>query len=269
MKKKKVSNSLCFRSSRYVKVRQRSKKDPITIEGYLGIEESCFTKWTQRKEILGNQSKKETEGTKGIDSVQLRIVVKSADWMKLWRYCLHNGEGFAKHFWSDLIYPAMKELESKKGPRRSKKSQLLVTWIKEYASFLYAFFSYWCRQPLDEWPSYLKKLAEMAQKDSPQIFGATLKAGTNLLIKKLMGRGTNVPYRLTRYCIEKASGEEIRKKRLRLFTEPSYFLKKYIHRNRNATRVTRVMFEGKSREEMANLAYELPLKPLFESLKIL
>jgi hypothetical protein len=267
MKKKKVSNS--FRSSRYVKVRQRGKKDPITIEGYLGIEESCFTKCTRRKNILGNQSKKERGRTKGIDSVQLRIVVKSADWIKLWRYCLHNGEGFAKHFWSDLIYPAMKELESKKGPRRSKRSQLLVTWIKEYASFLYAFFSYWCRQPMDEWPRYLKKLAKMAKKDRPQIFGATPKAGTNLLIKTLVGRGTNVPYRLTRYCIEKASGEEIMKKRLRLFTEPSYFLKKYIHRNRNATRVTRVIFKGKSREEMANLAHELPLKPLFQSLKIL
>lgn len=262
----------------FFQIKQRTKKSPITIEGYIGIEEGCIIKGKQGfKEIVGEQKEEggdeqeraEEKKRKVVDGFKLKVTVNSADWGKLWSYCLHNQKDFAKHFWSDLIYPAMKELETKRGARRSKKSQQLITWIWEYASFLYAFFLYWFKQPIEEWPDYFKKLITMAENEGYVICKLKVKGENNLIINKIIGRGTNAPYRLTKYCIEKTSGEEIKKYGLRLFSEPSYFLKKYIHKNRSVTKIDKFAFKNKSREEMANLAYQLPLKYLFEYLHVI
>lgn len=274
MRKRKESSN--ERSLPTTKVKQRTKKEPITIEGYIGIEDGCIVKG---KAVFGEGSynlQGVVEQNMGenkkriIDGFKLKVTVISADWEKFWTYLWSNPQVFTKHFWSDVIYPAVHELGSKKGARgRSKKSQQLVTWIKEYASFLYAFFSYWFKHPIDEWPDYLKKLITMAEKDRCVIFISSGKGGTNPLIKKLMAKGTNAPYRLTKYCIEKASKEEIEKYGLRLFSEPSYFLKNYIHKNGSATKIAKFFIKGKSPEEMANLAYQLPLKYLFKYLQII
>ena len=250
------------------KVRRRTKKDPITIEGYIGIEEGCLIKGEQGiKQIFSeteeenfNEQEKEEENwekkeRKVVDSFKLKVIINSGDWGKFWSYCLLNQNDFAKHFWSDLIYPAMKELETKKGARGVKKySQNLVNWIKPEAGFLYAFFSYWFKRKNHEWPDYFQKLVKMVE--------------ANGWLKYLEGkRGTNKSYRLTRYCVEKIYGEAIRGVGLKMFDDPTNFYRTYIQKS--ASKARKIFISGKSSQEIAKLAYQNPLKFIFEFLKIL
>lgn len=121
----------------FFKVKQRTKKDPLTIEGFIRIKEGTF--------IQGEGFKQKE------DKIKLKVTVPSSDWRKLWNYCLTHTHDFTKQFWSNFIEPAMRELETKKGARgRYKGSKHFVNRLKDDASFLYAFFTYWCKKPDEE-----------------------------------------------------------------------------------------------------------------------
>ena len=253
MKKRKEPTHDQTSPATFFKVRQRTKELPITIEGFIKIKEGAF---------LQGEGFKQKE-----DKIKLKVTIPSSDWRKLWKFCLRYTDDFAKQFWSNLIYPAMKELETKKGARgRYKESKHFVNWLKDDASFLYAFFTYWCKNPVEDWPDYLQRLISKVKKD-----------GWYDYIFKEKG-GTNRPYRLTRYCIEKVYGALLESCGLKPFADPKNFSETYIYGNGRAARVTKFFIEGKTHQkpqgkkprEVANLAFEpSPLKFIFERLQII
>jgi hypothetical protein len=225
------------------KVGQRTKNESVVIEGLIKIKGGHFVRGKQQS---------------WLDTIKMKVTVPPSDWGKLWTCGWHNMDDFTKQVWENLIGPAVSKLETRKGARgKYKHSENILRWIREYARFLYVFFSYWVKIPIEEWPDYLQRLAEMIKEDD--WFDSIFR----------MKKGTNKPYRLTRYCIEKASKEEIERYGLRLFDDPSYFLKTYVHKNGEATKIAKFFIKGKSREEIANLAYQLPLKNFFKYLGII
>lgn len=228
-------------------VKQRTKKHPITIKGSIEIRKGAF--------IKGKHAFRKAPKRK----IELKVTLSPSDWPKLWSYYLHYPSEFAEQFWSNLIHPAMMELETKKGARgRNKKAEQFVHWVKTEASFLYSFFSSWCKKPVEEWPDYLQTLIGMMKKDA-RWFDYVFKGQS----------GTNKPYKLTRYCIEKAYGEIIKSYRLKFFDDPKNFLKTYIYKNGRVKRDTKLFIEGKSPQELANLAYKPPLKNIFKRIQII
>jgi len=196
--------------STFPKVRHR-KGHPITIEGFLRPEKEAF--------IRGENAFRKA----GTDAIKLKLIVSPSDWPKLWSFCVNYQNDFARRFYSDLIYPAMMELETKKGAKGNKKSsEEFVRWIKTEASFLYAFFSYWTKRPVRDWPDYLQTLVGKIEKDG--WFDYLFKGQ----------RGTNRPYKLTRYCIEKGYRSLLESHGLRPFDNPQNFLKTYIYENGRA-----------------------------------
>ncbi len=244
MKKRKEPTHEKASPSTFLKVRQRTKGHSITIEGFVKPMREAFIRGEHVFRRAGN------------DTIKLKVTVSPSDWAKLWSYCLNYRNEFVEQFWSNLIYPAMMELETKKGARgRNKEKQQLVHWIKTEASFLYAFFSYWCKKPLKEWPGYLKRLEVMAKKDD---YGDYIKRKS-----RYDAQG------LTDYCLRKLYEKNAQRAELKLFDNPENFLLTYVHAERRATRNLKLFIKGKSPQEISNLAYQPPLKRIFECLKIL
>lgn len=216
------------------RVRQRTKKDSIIVEGSF-----CSI----HPELKG---------------IVLKAMARPEEWKKIESFILDHPDWFGLEFHSHFANPAVLEISEKNKPRgMQKKIYHFVNDIKIPVGILYAFFSYWCRKPLEEWPDYLQRLVEMIKKYD--WFDYVFKGQ----------RGTNRPYRLTRYCIEKAYGETINSLGLKLFDDPKNFLETYVHADRRAERFTQV-FGSKSPQEVATFAYIYPvLKYIFETLEAL
>ena len=199
--------------------------------------------------------------------IKLKIVATPDDWIRLAEQYDPKALGIGIEY--RFILPVLFELWPLKKPRGKLRNALAIGAFTEEASFLYAFFSFWVKRPTEEWPDYLKKLLIMAKNDGQVILVPNGKEGTNSLIKKLMKKGTNAPYRLTRYCMEKAFEKSIKWSGRRLFDDPANFLKNYIHKHSRAKRVAMLFIKGKSSKEVANLAYKPPLENIFKRLKIM
>jgi len=228
-----------------VKVRQRTKKDPITIEGSIPV-----------KKVNAIQSQNTSVKKRGKESINLKFILSPDDWQKLWSYCLKYPDKFVLGLWSYILYPAMQQLETKKGTRgKFKESKFFVEWIKTDASSLYAFFSYWCKKSFDEWPDYLKKLVEKVKKEGWE--------------EDIIFKGKYYPRGLTDYCINKIYGERCEKEGLNPLEDPFNFYKTYVHDKGRAANATKLFIKGKTTEQVAQLAYEQPFLRMFEILEIM
>jgi hypothetical protein len=198
-----------------------------------------------------------------LKDVKLKVTATPDAWKKIESFALDHPDWFGLEFHSCFAQPAVLEINEKNKlkPRgHQKKIYHFANDMKICVGILYAFFRYWCRRPVKEWPDYLKTLIEkieMAKKD--RWFDYIFKGK----------RGTNKAYRLTRYCIEKVYGETINSLELRLFDEPNNFLKTYVHANKRAERFTK-LFGSKSPQDVATFAHTYPaLKYIFETLQVL
>jgi len=237
------------------RVKQRTKKSPVTVESFF----TSFPREPRKRRKEGSFSFLHSE----LKGVELKVTATPDAWEKIESFALDHPDWFGLEFHSCFAQPAVLEISEKSKPKprgKQKKIYHLVNDIKIHASILYAFFSYWCRKPLEEWPDYLKtliELIEMAKKD--RWFDYIFKEK----------RGTNKPYRLTRYCIEKVYGETINSLGLKLFDDPKNFLKTYVHPGRRAERFTK-LFGSKSPQEVATFPHTShALKFIFESLEVI
>jgi len=141
--------------------------------------------------------------------------------------------------------------------------------MKINSGILYAFFGYWSKRPVGEWPGYLKNLIKMAKNDDYFIYIPNEKGNNNPLIRKLFVKGYDTAYWLTRYCIEKVYTKEINNLKLKLFDDRKNFLKTYVHADKRAERFTK-SFRSKSPQEVTTLAHIYPaMKYIFETLHVI
>jgi len=229
------------------RVRQRTKKDCIIVEGSFS---------SIHPELKG---------------MVLKATARPEEWEKIESFVLDHPDWFGLEFHSRFANRAVLEIDEKNKPRgKQKKVYHFVNDLKIHAGILYAFFSYWCRKPLQEWPDYLKALVGLAKNDGFlfPLSKAKTKSSKHLL-KEIMFGGTKAPYRLTRYCIENVYKEPIKELGLRLFDDPFNFIKNYIHADGRAERFIK-FFSSKSPQEVANFAYSMPaLNFIFKTLQVL
>ena len=174
--------------------------------------------------------------------VELKVTATPDTWKKIESFSLDNPDWFGVEFHSSFANPAVLEINEKTKPRgKQKKIYSFVNEIKIHSAILFAFFKYWCKQPVEEWPDYLEKLRARTKSD-----------GYFQYIFETSQGGISEPYKLTRYCIEKVYEEGIQALNLQLFKDPFNFLETYIHADRRATRYGK-LFSGKSSQEIARL----------------
>jgi hypothetical protein len=228
-----------------VKVRQRTKKDPITIEGSIPVKKGNVI-----------QSQNTSSKKRGKESIKLKLRLSPDDWQKLWSCCLKYPDKFMLGFWSDILYPAMQQLETKKGTRGEfKVSKFFIEWLKTEASFLYVFFSHWPKISFDEWPDYLKKLVEKAKKEGWE--------------EDIIFKGKYYPRGLTDYCIITLYGERCEKHGLNPLEDPFNLYKTYIQDKVRTANIAEFFFKDKTTEQVSQLAYEQPLLRIFKILGIM
>lgn len=250
------------------------EKEKENLEGIFFAYLNKYSKWLKNEEVIPKISQHTRREKISITSnltknIKLKIVATPDDWTRLVEQFYHSPEALGIGIEYRFILPVLSELWPLKKPRGKLRNALAIGAFTEEASFLYAFFSFWVKRPTEEWPDYLKKLLRVAEKDGQVILVPSGKGVTNPLIKKLMGKGTNAPYRLTRYCMEKAFEKSIKGSGRRLFDDPFNFLKNYIHKHSRAKRAAMLFIKGKSSKEVANLAYKPPLENIFKRLKIM
>lgn len=238
--------------------RRRTKKDPITVEGY--IQSDFFTK-----------------------PYKLIVTATQKIWEKIEKIIFDNPSWFAHSFGSGFVYPALQERNKKKLRGRHKHTHYLVNQIKVSAGNLYALFSYLLKRAPGDQPGWLKSLINMASIDG---FNSSAKG--------------NKPQILTEYCIKKIYGESLQRsnneiplgelaaflkkhkdrptkeqeeqflenRRLKLFEDPTSFYQTYIQADGRHRKFHKKYIEGKTPEEVANLAFTiLDLKGILDSLK--
>jgi hypothetical protein len=184
---------------------------------------------------------------------------------------LDHPDWFGLEFHSCFAQPAVLEISEKNKPKprgRQKEIAHFVNDMKIRAGVLYAFFGYWSKRPVGEWPGYLKNLIKMAKNDEV-IINIPIKKGKIKGLGNAFKEKFNFPFILARYCIKKVYGETINSFGLKLFDDPKNFLKTYVHADRRAKRFSKV-FGSKSPQEVAIFAHTYPaLKYIFETLQVI
>lgn len=195
-----------------------------------------------------------------LNGISAKITATPEDWLYFYNFFLEYPEGIGWEVYNNFILPAHEEIGKTPLPRgKQKQTSGLVSQIKLAIGWLYPFLSYWCKQPLENFPDYLKKLIEQIRKKNLE----------ELIIKQ--DRKSYNAIALTAYCIEQVYGE----KQLKSFFEfeeresLENFRITYISKNNRVKTVFKRFIEGKSHQEIQNLAYRYPLRSIFESIKIL
>jgi len=191
------------------------------------------------------------------NSIELIVKASPENWKRLDQLLSENPEEFAKDFYEKFIRIAFyKEILPKKLRGKHKDSFPIALEIKTTAGMLYAFLSYWCKKPVEEWPDYLTKLAIMAESE-----------GYGIYVRQ--GRYFKDAKELTFYCMEKAYREKAEKHGLTPFKDLENFYLTYIH----GTRVSayhKKEIKDKPPETVARIA-TLPhfLGKIFEALQVI
>ncbi len=239
------------------KVDRRDRKRSLTLRGFVKMKVGSFIKAKKRFYKVKPDSEYESnlEANPEEAIINLKIVVSPEDWEKLWWYCLDHFDDFAKELWRNVIYPKGKEFESKKGARgKHKYRKAFVQRMKTEAGWLFPFFSFWCKLPLEKWPDYLKKLLTMAKKDEH-------------IVKR---NGKYDPQSLTEYSLTRIHGKDIEKFKLRPFNDPFNFYLTYIQTSNRPQIIQRQFIEGKTPKEVETLPFSQPtLRVLFKSLQLI
>jgi hypothetical protein len=195
-----------------------------------------------------------------LNTIELKVSASPGNWKKLEQFFYQDPEGFAYDFFSHFISRALEEIPGKKPRGRHKDREALVKEIKTAAGWLYVFFYYWIKKPLEDWPDYLKRLLVIVKKE-----------GINLDYRKHRTQYKSID--LTLYCVEKIYGETAEKCGLlpisRYFRDPEPFKITYIHDYRRPTRIRDRYIKNKSPKEITLLAYRPPLSNVFKTLKII
>ena len=154
----------------------RTKKEPLTVTNFIDLK----------------------------NTIKLKVTATPDNWKKLNQLLSENREEFARDFYHKFIDIALYKVILPKKPRGKQKDTFsLALNIKSDASCAYDFFSYWCKRPLEEWPDYLKRIIEIAEKEGH---------GDSIEVKDKYQ-----PLVLTAYCIDKVYGKAIQGKLKPLF----------------------------------------------------
>jgi len=223
-------------------VQQRTKKSPITVK-------RCFS-----------SIHRELEGAR------LTVTATPGDWKKVESFA-HNYPGFfGAEFHSSFANPAVLRICEKNKPRgkQTRQIQVFANDIKIQSGILYEFISSWCGKTFREWPKYLKRIMEMAEKE-----------GHEDVMKREIEDGYQ-PKELTAYIMDKVYGEPVQKIGLKPLFEYKdrdsieNFYITYIQGKKKAREVIKKLMDGKTPREIEALAYTVPaLKLIFSTLEVL
>jgi len=191
-----------------------------------------------------------------IPSIKLKVTASKKAWQNLHDFYSHNPASFKNEFYCQFIRPAFIELTVKKTTGLHKQQKPIVNMLKEDAGWLYAFLSYWCKQPFKEWPDYLKKFIEKLKKE---------KLNEVLLNRK----GKYDAKTITSLLCEAKYGRAIKKHNLSPFDDPANFYLTYIKGSPLSAEVKKKYIDGKSQEIITYLVYsDRHLFDIFKRLKL-
>lgn len=188
-----------------------------------------------------------------IPSIKLKVTASKKAWQYLEDFYSHNPESFGIGFYCQFIRPAIFELTVKKTRGNHKKQKSIVNMLTEDAGWLYAFFSYWVKQPLKEWPEYLVNLITAAEKEGSE----------------LTTKGKYNAKELASYCAEKKYGKVCSRLGLLPFEDPTNFYQTYIKGSPLSSEVKKKHIDGQSPALIAHLVYSSDhLFDIFKRLKL-
>jgi hypothetical protein len=203
-------------------VRQRTKGDQVTVEGHLDM-----------------------------NTITLKIIAGDEDWERFKEYCLtENPSNLQSVIFEQFIQPAIAKI---RGRKISEKDDLIGN-MKLSSKWLYSFFKYWNRKPLNEWPEYLCMLTEVIKEDETYTQEKS---------------GKYSPGDLTEYCIKNFFSQGIKEHELRPFEDPFNFYQTYIKDATDPpiqTELYNSFFRGKTPTEIQKYAFRYPLKDILFSL---
>lgn len=177
-------------------------------------------------------------------NIRLKVTALPENWEKLERYL--DDEDFISEFIEQFINPALDSFRGKALRGKHKSQYWLAKDIKDKASALYPFLTYWCKK---EQPEYLKKLIKKAEEDE---YGE--------YIKENLAKG------LTEYCMWKLYGKDADRLGLKPFDDPTTFYQVYILGNKRAARNIKLSMKGRTQEEISNLP---SFNAIFKTLKVI
>jgi len=141
---------------------------------------------------------------------------------------------------------------TKKTRGKHKKQKPIVSMLTNDAGWLYAFFSYWVKQSVKEWPAYLVNLITAAKKEDIDF----------------TSKGKYSAIELTSYCAEKKYSKVCSRLGLLPFDDPTNFYQTYIKGSPLSSEVKKKHIDGQSPELIALLVYRDPLFDIFKRLKL-
>jgi hypothetical protein len=222
--------------------KRRTKKDRIRVEGSIPFHSKDLS--------ISSVPLK--------DSVDLQVSASPEDWKKLEKLFYQRPERLAEDFFYSFIFYAVWEISDKKLPRGIHRyTKHIVEKIKIDAGYLYPFFQYWCKKPLEEWPDYLRNFVRMTETSGDGIFIQNRK-------------GDYGAKELTIYSLERIHGGDAEKQGLKPFHDSESFYVRYIQADKRASKIKKEYFTHKFPNEIGNLAFELPrLKTIFQALNVI
>jgi len=235
------------------KVKQRTKKDPITVEGPIDAPLSK----KQGSYYLHHELK----------DVNLKVTATPEAWRKLELFVRKHPNWFGLCFHSHFANPAVITINEKNKPRGKQKEIFhFANDIKKYAGTLYPFLKYWCNQPLKAWPDYLRRVLESVKK------GGNLD---NLYVVDLKSQRKLDPKGLTAYLIDQVfrnGGQSIGLKSFFEFGDRESienFYITYIQSDKRPSKIHTQFIKDKTPQEIADLAYSHHrLNFIFQSLGV-
>jgi len=192
--------------------------------------------------------------TSSLDFNTIKLTVKASpeDWQGLERLFWDAPEQLAEDLHSYFIVEALEKTVGKE-----RRGSPLVRQIQFCAGWLYAFLSYWCKKPLEDWPLYLQRLIQMIEEKGNGIFVKT-------------SRGRYGARELTLYCTEKIYGDAAAKYGLSPFSDPNNFYITYALADGKPAEIREKYLTNKTPQEVERLPFELPqLKYILRTLKVI
>ena len=191
--------------------------------------------------------------TLDLKNISFKVTAEIEDWKKLDEFWLNDPEDSCRDFYWNFVMPVIEEMGKRLPRGKNKQTKALADKIKFESPWLYAYFSFWCKRPFNEWPELPKKLVDAAKEND---YGSFIRKGSKYS-----------PSGMTQYCMERLYADEAKKLGLDPFGDSDNFYQTYIYADGRLSTIKTSFFQNRTHKEMTNLLQSNPiLRRLFNAL---
>lgn len=191
-------NHFQFKFSK-IKPHNRTKKDPIEVEGFFNLN--------------------------NFNTIKFTIEALPEEWEAFYKYFYDfvfiHPDLFVDDFFECLIEPVIQKIKFKHASGKFRGKEPFYNELIKASLLLYLFVSYWCKEDIETWPPLLREAVKKLEEEDDGLKKYALHNPKGLYVSKAV----------TFYLIERYYGDKLKKFKIKC-DDSDRFYDTYIARNK-------------------------------------